>query len=131
MLIYQSGKVVCSGMTSERQVRKAAGQITRELRDNGIVIINEPDIKIRNMVATMDFGAKIDLESAAYNLEKTLYDPDQFPGLVCRMTEPKATFIIFSNGKVVCMGAQRKRDILEAVDKLQSLLNLHGLIAAK
>ncbi|MEM4245828.1 MAG: TATA-box-binding protein [Candidatus Bathyarchaeia archaeon] len=130
MLIYRSGKVLCSGMTSERQVKKAAGQITYELRNNGIVIINDPEIKIQNMVASMDLGGRIDLEAAAYTLEKTIYDPDHFPGLVYRMEDPKATFILFSTGKAVCMGAKKKSEIVEAADRLQSLLVAHRLIAA-
>jgi len=128
MLIFSSGKVVCSGMTSERQVRRAAGKITYELKSSGIVIVNEPDVRIQNMVASLDLGGKVDLETTAYRLEKTFYDPDQFPGLVYRMENPKITFVIFSSGKAICTGARRKADILDGVDRLQAALEINKLI---
>jgi transcription initiation factor TFIID TATA-box-binding protein len=129
MLIFGSGKIVCSGMKSERQAKKAASKIVDELKTNGIVLINDPYMEIQNIVASADLRAKIGLEDAAYALEGTFYDPEQFPGLIYRIKNPKATFIIFSTGKVVCTGTRRKKDVLKALDHLKSSLKAKNLIA--
>jgi len=62
-------------------------------------------INVENVVATADLGVEIDLEVLSGDLETADYDPDNFPGIVHRMTEPKAVALIFRSGKVVCTGA--------------------------
>ena len=128
MLIFGSGKIVCAGMKSERQAKKAASKIYHELRDGGIVFIRDPYVEIENMVASADLGSRIGLEDAAYTLEGTFYDPEQFPGLIYKIDDPKATFIIFSTGKVVCTGARKKKDVIKALYKLKSSLKTKKLI---
>jgi transcription initiation factor TFIID TATA-box-binding protein len=128
MLIFGSGKIVCAGMKSERQARKAASKIYHELRDGGIVLIGDPYVEIENMVASADLGSRIGLEDAAYALEGTFYDPEQFPGLIYKIDDPKATFIIFSTGKVVCTGARKKKDVVIALHKLKKSLQIKNLM---
>jgi transcription initiation factor TFIID TATA-box-binding protein len=128
MLIFSSGKIVCSGMKSERQAKRAASNIAYELKNNGIVLIREPFVEIENIVASADLGVKLSLEDLAYTLEGTFYDPEQFPGLIYRLREPKATFIIFTTGKVVCTGVRRKRDALKALEVLKASLKSKNLL---
>ncbi len=70
----------------------------------------------------------IDLEKAAYALEKTMYEPEQFPGLIYRMVEPKVVILLFASGKLVCTGAKKEQDVYDAVQKLHVLLEEKGLI---
>ncbi len=65
-------------------------------------IINK--IKIENLVLPIDFGVKMDLDLINREFENSEYSPEEFPGLVYRMKDPKATFLIFSSGKVNCTG---------------------------
>jgi transcription initiation factor TFIID TATA-box-binding protein len=51
-------------------------------------------------------------------LENTEYEPEQFPGLVYKLPELKATFLLFSNGKVVCTGTKSEEEVNRALDKL-------------
>jgi transcription initiation factor TFIID TATA-box-binding protein len=57
-----------------------------------------------------------------------MYEPEQFPGAVFRMDEPKVVFLIFSAGKLVCVGAKKEQDVYIAVDKLQGMLEEQNLI---
>jgi transcription initiation factor TFIID TATA-box-binding protein len=57
-----------------------------------------------------------------------MYEPEQFPGAVFRMDEPKVVFLIFSAGKLVCVGAKKEQDVYVAVDKLQGMLEEQELI---
>jgi len=70
----------------------------------------------------------IDLEKSAYNLGKTMYEPEQFPGLIYRMAEPKVVILLFASGKLVCTGAKREQDVYDAVDKLHQKLEDQDLI---
>ena len=55
-------------------------------------------------------------------LDNTEYEPEQFPGLVYKLMEAKATFLLFSNGKIVCTGTKSEQEVHAAVDKLVDVL---------
>jgi len=127
-LIFNSGKMVCTGAKSEKESRRAVMTVVKELKKSGIVIIRKPDLKVVNIVASVNLGGMIDLEKAAYSLGKTMYEPEQFPGLIYRMDEPKVVILVFASGKLVCTGAKREQDVYEAVYKLHGILEEQSLI---
>ena len=128
-LIFRSGKMVCTGSKSERQARKAVATIMDELRRKGIVIAGKPDIQIQNIVASGGLGGSIDLEKTTYSLKKTMYEPEQFPGLIYRLDEPKVVMLLFASGNFVCTGARNEEEVQRAVAKLQETLERNELIA--
>ncbi len=127
-LIFNSGKMVCTGAKSEKEARRAVMRVIKELKKSGIIIISKPELKIQNIVASASLGGIIDLEKAAYTLGKTMYEPEQFPGLIYRMAEPKVVILLFASGKLVCTGAKREQDVYEAVSKLHKELEEKELI---
>lgn len=127
-LVFSSGKMVCTGAKSERQARKAVIKVIDDLKNNGIVIVGKPDTQIQNIVASAGLGGYIDLEKCAISLEKMMYEPEQFPGLIYRMGEPKTVMLLFSSGKLVCTGAKKEEDVEKAVKKLKEILESKNLI---
>ncbi len=127
-LIFGSGKMVCTGAKSERQAREAVTKVVDELKRNGIVILRKPEIQIQNIVASVGLGGHIDLEKSTYSLRRTMYEPEQFPGLIYRMDDPKVVILIFSTGKLVCTGAKKETEVHRAVAKLQETLEEKELI---
>ncbi len=127
-LIFGTGKMVCTGAKSEKEARKAVGKVVRELRNKGIPITEKPIVKIQNIVASAALGGEIDLENVVYKLDRVMYEPEQFPGAVYRMADPQVVFLIFSAGKLVCVGAKKEEQVYEAVDKLQKILEEKDLI---
>jgi len=127
-LIFNSGKMVCTGAKSEKEARSAVIKVAKELKKGGIIIISKPELKIQNIVASASSGGMIDLEKAAYTLGKTMYEPEQFPGLIYRMDEPKVVILLFASGKLVCTGAKREQDVHDAVHKLHGILEEQNLI---
>ena len=127
-LIFSSGKMVCTGAKSERQARKAVLKVVDELKRDGIGSLGKPEITIQNIVASAGLGGYIDLEKATYGLKKTMYEPEQFPGLIYRMDEPKVVILLFASGKLVCTGAKREIQVGIAVNKLQQTLEAKSLI---
>ena len=127
-LIFGTGKMVCTGAKSEKESRRAVEKVVKELRSEGIQITEKPVVKIQNIVASAALGGEIDLENLVYKLERVMYEPEQFPGAVFRMPDPQVVFLIFSAGKLVCVGAKKEEQVYEAVDKIQKLLEEKGLI---
>jgi len=127
-LIFGSGKMVCTGSKSERQAHKAVMKVVDELNRNGIVILGKPEIQVQNIVASAGLGGHIDLEKATYSLKRTMYEPEQFPGLIYRMDEPKVVILIFGSGKLVCTGAKKEAEVHRSIAKLQDALEEKELI---
>ena len=128
-LIFSSGKMVCTGGKSEEQSRKAVQEVVRRLKNGGIPIKNEAVIVIQNMVASANLGGRIHLEEAARQLPKSMYEPEQFPGLIHRMPDPKTVILLFSSGKLVCTGAKKEGEVYRAVNNLHVMLEEKGLMA--
>jgi transcription initiation factor TFIID TATA-box-binding protein len=120
--------MVCTGAKSEREAKTAVFKIVRELKKSGIVIIRKPVIKIVNIVASANLWGMVDLEKAAFTLVKAMYEPEQFPGLIYRMDDPKTVILIFRSGKLVCTGAKREGDVNRSVQKLHEKLEEEKLI---
>jgi transcription initiation factor TFIID TATA-box-binding protein len=126
-LIFNSGKMVCTGAKSEQEARRAVMTVVKELKKGGIIILRKPDLKVVNMVASASLCGKIDLEAVS-TLGKTMYEPEQFPGLIYRMDEPKVVILVFASGNLVCTGARKEQDVYDAVHKLHERLEELNLI---
>ncbi len=124
-LIFSSGKVVCTGAKSISKVKESIQKIIENLRKIRIKIKIKPKINIQNMVASGTINMDLNLNSLAMKLENTEYEPEQFPGLVYKLPGTRATFLLFSNGKIVCTGTRSETKLREAVAKL--ITNLRKL----
>jgi transcription initiation factor TFIID TATA-box-binding protein len=127
-LIFNSGKMVCTGAKSENESHRAVMTVVKELKKGGIIIISKPEFRVVNIVASASLGGKVDLEQAVSKLGKTMYEPEQFPGLIHRMDEPKVVILIFASGNLVCTGAKKEQDVYDAVHKLHATLEEQNLI---
>ena len=117
-LIFSSGKVVCTGARSMEKVHESIKKIIKSLKKINVDIKIEPEVKIQNMVASGSVGMDLNLNTLAMKLPNTEYEPEQFPGLVYKLNEAKATFLLFSNGKVVCTGTKSVDEVHKALDML-------------
>ncbi|MFH1420544.1 MAG: TATA-box-binding protein [Candidatus Aenigmatarchaeota archaeon] len=122
-LIFRNGKINCVGAKSMKEAEEGMKKIVAKLKKVG-VYVNETDIKIKveNIVASIDLKKELNLDKLAFALEGSEYEPDQFPGLVYRMTEPKVAFLLFSSGRIVCAGAKRISQVQNAVKALEKTL---------
>ena len=124
-LIFGSGKIVCTGARSMAKLRESIKQIVKNIEKIGIKITIKPRVKVQNMVASGEIGMDLNLNKLAMELENTEYEPEQFPGLVYKLSGTRATFLLFSNGKIVCTGTRSEANLKEALDKLiDNLLKL-------
>jgi transcription initiation factor TFIID TATA-box-binding protein len=88
-------------------------------------------VKIENVVASGTLNQRVDLNAIVKGIPRVEYRPEQFPGLIYRMDQPKAVFLLFASGKLVCTGAKREDDVFEALEKLHKRLEDQNLIFYK
>ena len=74
---------------SEKLAREAVNEVVRRLRKGGIPIKNDAEITVQNIVGTANLGGKVHLEEAARTLPKSMYEPEQFPGLSTGCQTPR------------------------------------------
>ena len=128
VLIFRTGKMVCTGAKSEKEAKRAVKKVVTELKNSGIIVTGKPEIRIVNIVASANLLGQIELEDCACFLGRTMYEPEQFPGLIYRMDDPKVVILLFASGKLVCTGAKKEEAVYEAVTKLHENLELEDLI---
>lgn len=122
ILVFSTGKLVVTGAKSAEMIQKAVEVISELLREVGHNIAHEATITVQNIVASGTLGKRINLELAALLLEHTMYEPEQFPGLIYRMQEPKVVLLLFQSGKLVCTGAKKDEDVDQSIQKIYSIL---------
>ena len=127
-LIFRTGKMVCTGGKSEEMAIQAVNTVVKKLRKNGISIRNDATVTVQNIVAAVDLGGKIHLEDAARTLPRSMYEPEQFPGVIHRVVDPKTVILLFASGKLVCTGGKTEEDVFRSVHNLHALLEEKDLM---
>ena len=122
ILVFSSGKMVVTGAKSEKLVYEAVKRIIKNLKSKKILKKPQVKVKIQNVVATGNLFGEIDLEKAAQELDFSMYEPEEFPGLIYNMSEPKVVILLFASGKIVCTGARKEKEVFKAVDILNKEL---------
>ncbi|MBS7658057.1 MAG: TATA box-binding protein [Candidatus Bathyarchaeia archaeon] len=121
LMIFNSGKIVCTGAKSENKAKKAILRLINELKNSGVVILNPVKIEIENIVAVSELNIKLNLEKIAEKLKGAIYEPDQFPALIYKI-EDLCIALIFSNGKIIYVGGKKEEFIKKALEKLEELI---------
>ena len=125
-LIFSSGKIVCTGARTMEEVERSIQEIIKNLKKLNIIVTIKPEITVQNIVASGSIGMDLNLNVLGMQLPNTEYEPEQFPGLVHKLKGTNATFLLFSNGKIVCTGTKNEQQVHEATDKL--IENLRKLL---
>ena len=100
------------------------------IRKAGVHIKERPSFEVQNIVASAELGQPINLTSVVITLglERVEYEPEVFPGLVYRLTEPKVVILLFGSGRLVCTGAKKREDVEAAVKKIRGELQSADLL---
>lgn len=87
-------------------------------KKNDVAEPKKDEAHVVNIVISSSLEHEIPLEKMAATLSNTEYNPEQFPGLVIRIKEPKTSALIFSSGKIVCTGAKNIEDVALSIQKI-------------
>jgi len=118
VLVFSSGNLVCTGTKSVSQVKQVIQEVIKQLKKINVKVTIQPKITVQNIVASGTINLNLNLNYLALEMENTEYEPEQFPGLVYKLDDPNATFLLFSNGKLVCTGTKNKQQLEESMKQL-------------
>jgi len=118
VLVFSSGNLVCTGTKSLPQVRKVINEVIKQLKKVNVKVTIKPKITVQNIVASGTINLQLNLNYLALEMENTEYEPEQFPGLVYKLEDSNATFLLFSNGKLVCTGTKNKEQLENSMTQL-------------
>jgi transcription initiation factor TFIID TATA-box-binding protein len=126
-LIFSSGRVVLTGHHRSEDIPVALQNLLQNLKEAGISCKDNPQIKVTNIVCTYDLGFPLNLvriTTALMDTEQVEYEPEAFPGLVCRISDPKIVFLLFSSGKIVITCATIIDDVKAGLNILMEKLSV-------
>ena len=123
-LIFSSGKIVMTGLRNDKALTDGLAVVIKSLKNAGIEPLNVPKVMITNMVCSYNLGRYINLNklTVTLNVENVEYEPEQFPGLVYRIHDPKIVVLIFSSGKIILTGGTTLENIKKGLDVLEQKL---------
>ena len=119
--VFHTGKMISVGANSIRSSLNNLGH-ARDLLLSAELIENiriRP--KIRNIVASVDLGGPLDLHGLVRGSSNTIYEPEQFPGVIMKSKGESISFLIFASGKAVVAGARTLTELRMALHKLEDL----------
>ena len=124
MLLFKNGKVICSGASSEKQIPLAIYKASKMIHDiqKDVKVQKNADYTVVNLVSTANLKMDLDLFKTAMELDNVEYEPEQFPGAILRIHDPKVTLLLFKNGKVICAGAKNEDLLKKGLKKASKLI---------
>jgi len=128
MLIFSSGKIICTGARSREDITIAVEKLVKKLAESGVIIKAEPKVEIQNIVASADMGFKVNLDVLAMKCENTEYEPEQFPGLVFSLDEPRTVMLVFRSGKMIITGAKTPDAVKLAAERTKKAIEEIGAV---
>jgi transcription initiation factor TFIID TATA-box-binding protein len=120
-LIFSSGKVNCTGAKHWDEI-PIITEILRKKFEEGGVDCSQIESKVQNLVVSSSLGYGVNIDIAASELPNVEYEPEQFPGLIYRVKDPKCVVLVFTSGKVNVVGAKKWEYIDKALDEVDKKL---------
>ena len=129
ILLFRTGSIVCTGTTSEKMAKNALDSFVTVLQKNSMNLndVALSDTKIVNIVSYCNLGNPVHLEQAAKTLPRSIYEPEQFPGIIHRLYHPRTVILLFASGKLVCTGAKKTTDIHDSINQFCHILEEKNL----
>ena len=123
-LIFSTGKVVITGAKNHEDLARSQHILIQKMKEAGVICHDTPDVAVTNMVCSYDLGTKINLNKVVMtlSLESIEYEPEQFPGLVYRIPDPKVVALLFSSGKIILTGEKNMDEAVKGLEYLKQKL---------
>ena len=128
-LVFGSGKLYVTGVDDLTAGREAVTQPRKAIKVLDPKVSLRKGVKLENMVTRADLGTTLDLTAIAAAVPGADYNPARFAGVVMRLDEPSASFILFRSGIVVVTDVSsetRARSALKALSKFLYAASLIG-----
>lgn len=123
--VFESGKLISTGAKS---VSHSFWQLTRVMDLLAKIhfvkrVVLEPEL--RDIVATVDVRTKLDLNRIAQALPKSIFEPEQFPGMIHKTST--GTVLVFASGKMVIAGAKSESELETLANRMFELTKTYRI----
>jgi transcription initiation factor TFIID TATA-box-binding protein len=127
ILIYASGVMVTVSARSKKDSIRAIQNTISRLSELWIRVHPDPEIEVRNILAKVTLPGGVNIELAAMMLEDTMYEPEQFPGLIYKPSEDIG-IIIHHTGNMIVTGAKTEHEMERVVKRSIRCLRKIGVL---
>ena len=107
-VILESGRFLCAGGKSLREIRRCIDEVVRMLRQKGFNVKKGEKPKITIFTVSTDINSEIDLDKLNEEMDNIRYNPDEFPAAIYS-EDDKFVALIFRSGKIVCTGPGNRK----------------------
>ncbi len=132
LLLFKNGKIICTGCKNEKEVQTA---IEKTQKMMFLYAKNakkgKPTFRIENIVASAAFNVELDLYGIAAKIKEVEYEPEQFPGAIFKIKDPKSSLLLFKNGKIICTGCKSEKEVQAALDKTAHIMQPFASVLVK
>lgn len=129
ILLFHSGKCILTGLEHPDEIDLVVNLLVQKLKKINISVSN-PLIKLNNIVANGDFHTFIDLDRVILQLPSTIYEPEIFPGVIFKMSDPFCSALIFNNGKFILAGNNSLANLKQSAKNLALILKHYGCFSS-
>ncbi len=121
-VLFGNGKVLVTGIASLQEGKEIVAKLKSSIKDIDPKISIKRATKVENMVTKMNFGKRLDLELISKVIQGSEYEPLRFEGLIVRVDNPLASFILFESGVAVITDIVSEAKAKKAFKELRSLV---------
>jgi transcription initiation factor TFIID TATA-box-binding protein len=108
--VFRNGKLISVGTKSPNQSIKELKKACKILREYKLAKRVKIIPQVRNIVSRFDLKRKLPIETLARTLPKSMYEPEQFPGLIYRI-QGSCVALLFASGKGIIAGAKSIEEV--------------------
>ena len=120
--VFASGKLISVGTKSPKQAKDELEKACKILKQYKLINSYKIDPQIRNMVSSAFLGKTVSLNKLARTLPRSMYEPEQFPGLIYKI-QNSVTALIFASGKIIVAGAKTFSELNNAFYEISNRIN--------
>tara|TARA_E500000331_G_scaffold163320_1_gene158390 strand:- start:1230 stop:1808 length:579 start_codon:yes stop_codon:yes gene_type:complete len=126
-VLFGNGKVLVTGIASLQEGKEIIAKLKNLIREIDPKISTKRATKVENMVTRMNFDKKLDLQVISNAIPGSEYDPLRFQGLIIRVDNPLASFILFESGIAIITDIVSEAKAKKAFKELKILVETNIL----
>ena len=126
-VLFGNGKILVTGVTTLDKGKEVILSLRKMVKAVDAKVSLKRAIKLENMVVRSNLERTLDLQAIALAIPGTEYDPTRFKGLVLRMDEPDASFILFQSGVLIITDIVSEAKAKKALNALKQFMAESGI----
>ena len=117
--VFRTGKMISVGTKSPAQASRELKKAVCILDGHKLAKNTRIKSEVRNIVSRFDLNKDLPIETLARTLPRSIYEPEQFPGLIYRIQD-SCTALLFASGKGVIAGTKSIEETNSAFFEIKS-----------